>query len=197
MRSASGTPDTGSSRLAPSLGDSTPEGTPGTGSPRLAPSAGSTSSVPMALAVPDVPEAVQVVDGGIYDGPSGPILAELQRLLAVEFPPEPDQLPSLRKLSELGCLASAVMDVFAQQLEDMERAHGRVRGRGELARWRRKEFGSLRSSIRKAFNALPGARGSACTGLGRRPIRRRGTRRGRLARRLGGLVRRRTARREG
>ena len=149
----------------------------------------------MAAALSDVPaggppEALQLTDGRPFDRAAGPMLAELQRLLNVEFPPRPGQMPTVSGLASVGCLASAIMDMFAQRVNEMDSGRGRGSWHGELARLRTKAFTELRSSIRKAHKALP-----PCDLPGALPGARRRTRRRSLLSRVRGLRGRRSTRR--
>lgn len=146
----------------------------------------------------DAPEAAQITDGRPYENAAGPVLAALQQLLAEEFAPSPGVMPSILKLTSLGCLASAVMDIFAAHVTELDSqyfwARSLARGRSR-AHQRRKALRALKLSIEKAHDALPGARGSVCRGANRNIIQRRGTRR--LASRVRGLFRRGSTRRVG
>ena len=149
------------------------------------------------LAAEAAPEALQLTDGREFDSVAGPLLAELQRLLAVEYPPTPGRLPTILTLTNLGCLASAVMDIFAQHIDEIDAMHfwapSLARG-SSPAHQRRKALRALKLRFQKAHNALPGARGAVCRSANRSIIQRRGTRRG-LLNRIRRLGRRRSTRR--
>ena len=128
------------------------------------------------------------------------MVLNLQAHLNEAFRLRTGQLPTLQKQSGLGCLASAVLDVFVQYVDLMVQNAQPIGHESAGTRSTRiyltKELRNLQRSIHKAHDALQAAtRGYMCRGINGRVIQRRGTRRRGLISRMRRRLRGRSTRR--
>ena len=161
--------------------------------------AAATGGVPMAQVVQGVPSAAVPEALPITDEARDVVL-DLQAHLNEAFRLRTGQLPTLQKQSGLGCLASAVMDIFVHYVDLMVQNAQPIGHESAGTRSTRiylaKELRNLQRSIHKAHDALQAAtRGYMCRGINGRVIQRRGTRRRGLLSRVRRLGRRRSTRR--